>query len=894
MTEKNSKKTTTKKSMASKTRSMAKSLVQSITGAKSRAKARAKAEAEEKAATKAQTEARTRSRKKTKAKAEVEPKAKTPAKAKTKSKAKTGAKETASTKKKSSKRGRTGAKAGTGDSEKTGKAKTTAKTSKKTTAKTRSGGKPSADTGGKPKSRGTRGRGRAAEAKSRGRKSSKKPLIADPEAHLEASRYENPIASRQLLLTLIREQSAMTLEELLDHLKMKTDDEHEALRRRLRAMVRDGQLVQNRRGGYLSVEEEDLVRGRVIAHPDGFGFLVPEKGGDDLFLSAKQMQTLMHGDRAVVQISGIDRRGRREGAVISIIERANQFVVGRMFNESGICFVTPDSKRLPQNILLAADGLGGAQAGQIVKVEITQQPTFKRQAIGRVVSVIGDESDPGMEIEIAIHNHGLPHEWPEDVLAESGKLGAEVKEKDKQGRVDLRAIPLVTIDGVDARDFDDAVYCEPVGNGWRLLVAIADVAHYVKPGSALDRSAYERATSVYFPGRVIPMLPEEISNGLCSLNPDVDRLCMVCEMQIDEHGEIEKFKFYEAVFRSHARLIYDEVADAVVEKDEATRKRLKTLLPHLEDLYELYGAFMKARIKRGSIEFDSTETKINFTDDKRIESIKPFVRNDAHRIIEECMIAANVSAAKMILKHDLPALYRDHDRPDDDKIEDLRGFLSELDLRLGEPQRNVTSMDYAVITALLKGREDRHLVQTLLLRSLKQAVYKAENTGHFGLALSSYAHFTSPIRRYPDLLVHRALKHIIHKRKKSEYIYDPLQMATMGEHCSNNERRADEATRDAEFALKCDYMLDKIGQEFTAHVTAVVSFGLFVELDDYYVEGLIHITSLPKDYYQFDPVKHRLLGENRGMEFRLCDHVRVRVTNVDRGERRIDFELVKI
>ncbi|MDH3343583.1 MAG: VacB/RNase II family 3'-5' exoribonuclease, partial [Gammaproteobacteria bacterium] len=386
---------------------------------------------------------------------------------------------------------------------------------------------------------------------------------------------------------------------------------------------------------------------------------------------------------------------------------------------------------------------------------------------------------------------------------------------------------------------------------------------------------------------------EEISNGLCSLNPEVDRLCMVCEMQVDEYGEIEDYKFYEAVFQSHARLLYDEVADAVVEKIDSVREKLGSLVPHLEDLYKLYGAFMKARIQRGSIEFDSTETKIEFTDGKRIESIKPFIRNDAHRIIEECMIAANVCAAKMILKHELPALYRDHDRPDDDKIEDLRGFLSELDLKLGEPQRNVVSKDYSVLTEALKEREDKHLVQTLLLRSLKQAVYKAENTGHFGLALSSYAHFTSPIRRYPDLLVHRALKHIIHKRKKKDFIYDQARMASMGEHCSNNERRADEATRDAEFALKCDYMLDKIGQEFTAHVTAVVSFGLFVELDDYYVEGLIHITSLPKDYYQFDPLKHRLHGENSGREFHLCDSVKVCVTNVDRGERRIDFKLVK-
>ncbi len=743
---------------------------------------------------------------------------------------------------------------------------------------------------GKPRTK--RGRGKKPDNKSKGKRS-KKGSIVDPEAKSEAGRYENPIASRQLILKLINQHNAMTMKELLDQLDMNTDDQYEALRRRLRAMVRDGQLVQNRRGGYISVDEDDLIRGRVIGHPDGFGFLVPEEGGDDLFLSAKQMHTLLHGDRAVVQVAGIDRRGRREGAVISIIERANETFVGRLYDDNGIYSMTPDNKRITQDVFLPADALGGALADQIVKVEITQQPTFKKKMLGRVISVIGDESDPGMEIEIAIHNHGLPNEWPEGVLDESGRLGEEVREEDKQGRVDLRATPLVTIDGADARDFDDAVYCEPVGTGWRLLVAIADVAHYVQPDSALDTSAYDRATSVYFPGRVIPMLPEEISNGLCSLNPEVDRLCMVCEMQVDEHGEIEDYKFYEAVFQSHARLLYDEVADVVVEKVDSVRERLGSLVPHLEDLYALYGAFMKARIKRGSIEFDSTETIIDFTDDKRIASIKPFERNDAHRVIEECMIAANVCAAKMILKNELPALYRDHDRPDDDKIEDLRGFLSELDLKLGEPQRNVASKDYSVLTEALKEREDKHLVQTLLLRSLKQAVYKAENTGHFGLALSSYAHFTSPIRRYPDLLVHRALKHIIHKRKKGAFLYDQARMAAMGEHCSNNERRANEATRDAEFALKCDYMLDKIGQEFTAHVTAVVSFGLFVELDDYYVEGLIHITSLPKDYYQFDPLKHRLVGENSGREFHLCDSVTVRVTNVDRDERRIDFELVK-
>jgi len=729
------------------------------------------------------------------------------------------------------------------------------------------------------------------ESKLRNRKRNK---VVDPDASLEAKKYENPIASRTLILKLIRDHNAMTLSEMFEQLKMKSADQQEALRRRLGAMVRDGQLVQNRRGGYLSVEEADLIRGRVIAHRDGFGFLVPEEGGDDLFLSARQMRTLFHGDHAIVQVAGIDRRGRREGAVISVYERANQFLVGRLFIESGVAYMVPDNKRITQDILLPGDALGGAEQGQIVKVEIIKQPTFKRQAIGRVVEVIGDHMAPGMEIEMSIHNHGLPYEWPDGVESEAARLGGEVKKKDKEGRIDLRTIPLVTIDGEDARDFDDAVFCEPTKDGWRLLVAIADVAHYVKLNSALDQSAYERATSVYFPGRVIPMLPEEISNGLCSLNPDVDRLCMVCEMHVDNEGEVKDYSFFEAVFRSHARLTYDQVAEAVVEKDKAARKSMGDLLPHLESLYKLYGCFIKERHKRGSIEFDTTETKIEFTKDKRISSIKPLVRNDAHKIIEECMIAANVCAAKFILKHKLPCLYRVHDVPDDDKIEDLRGFLSELDLKLGEPRKKISSKDYADLTDQLKGREDSHLVQTLLLRSLKQAQYKPENTGHFGLSLSSYAHFTSPIRRYPDLLVHRAIKHIVNKRKNSDFAYDQKQMVGLGEHCSTNERRADEATRDAEFALKCDYMLDKVGNEFSAHVTSVLSFGLFVELDELYVEGLIHVTSLPKDYYEFDPVSHRLRGENRELEFRLCDAVTVRVSNVDRDARRIDFELVQV
>jgi len=729
------------------------------------------------------------------------------------------------------------------------------------------------------------------------KKAPEKRYKKDPDAALEAERYENPIASRKMILSEIKREGALSFQSLAEHLNIQSDDQLDALGRRLRAMVRDGQLVQNRRGGYLPVDESHLVRGRVIAHPDGYGFLVPETGGDDLFLHARQMRTLLHGDKAVVRVSGVDRRGRLEGAVISVFERANQFIVGRLFIESGVAVVVADNKRITQDILIPENAVNGAASGQIVKVEIIEQPTFKRQPIGKVVDVLGDHMSPGMEVDIAIHNYGLPHAFPENVLADADKWGSSVRNEDKQGRVDLRSVPLVTIDGEDARDFDDAVYCEPIDNqkntGWRLLVAIAEVAHYVQINSALDKEAYDRATSVYFPGRVIPMLPENLSNGLCSLNPEVDRLCLVCEMKISAQGEIDDYSFYEAVIKSHARLTYTKVADAIVERKPAALKAVGGLLPQLENLHAMYKKMEKARQKRGAIDFDTIETKFEFTDEMRIKNIHPLVRNDAHKIIEECMIAANICAARFITRYRIPSLYRVHEAPDDEKLEELRGFLGDLGLKLGAPSRKISPKDYAKLSSTIKKREDTHLIQTLMLRSMQQAVYRADNVGHFGLALKHYAHFTSPIRRYPDLLVHRAIKHIIHKRKKREFPYDQNTMNSFGEHCSTNERRADEATRDAEFAMKCEYMLDKVGTEFTARVTGVVSFGLFVELDEYYVEGLIHITSLPKDYYDFDPISHRLVGENRGMVFRLSDKVDVRLSNVDMDERRIDFELIK-
>ncbi len=731
------------------------------------------------------------------------------------------------------------------------------------------------------------------------KRSSKKHLIKrvltmkgaenDPDAKSEAKRYENPVASRTLLLKTITKKGMMTQSSVFKALKVREDQE-EGVSRRLGAMVRDGQLIQNRRGGYLPVDEKHFIRGHIIAHADGFGFLVPEEGGDDLFLSAKQMRSVLHGDLAIGAVTGVDRRGRREGSIISVHERANTTLVGRLFADDGVSYVVPDNKRITQNIMIPSDMFGDATPGQIVKVEITSQPTKRKQMVGKVIGIIGDHMAPGMEIEIAINNHSIPNEFPDAAMQQADKFGAEVKDKDKLGRLDLRSLSLVTIDGADARDFDDAVYCEPTDNGWRLLVAIADVAHYVDIGSPLDVEAYERATSVYFPGRVVPMLPEALSNGLCSINPDVDRMCMVCEMFINKEGEIDSYDFKEGVMRSHARLTYTQVAEAL--EDNSSGIISAEVFPHIVNLNNMYKSLDRARTNRGTIEFDTTETVINFTKDQRIESIRPSVRNDAHKIIEECMISANVCAAKYIAKSKSPCLYRVHEDPTDEKIEDLRGFLSDLDLKLGAPSRKITSSDYAELSAQIKQRDDFHMIQTLMLRSMKQAVYVAENSGHFGLALTHYAHFTSPIRRYPDLLVHRALKHIIRKHKKADYMYSQEKMVQMGEHCSNNERRANEATRDAEFALKCEYMLDKIGHDYDARITGVVGFGLFVELDEHFVEGLIHITNLPKDYYVFDPKTHQLVGENRGMQFGLNDKVRIRVARVDMDERKIDFELL--
>ncbi len=720
---------------------------------------------------------------------------------------------------------------------------------------------------------------------------SKKSDIKDPHAEREASKYETPIPSREYIMEVLEKSSGpMNREDIATAIKIEGETQIEALRRRLRAMERDGQLVFTRRGGYGLVSKMDLIRGRVIGHPDGFGFLVPEEGGDDLFIMARDMRALMHGDRIVAHVSGIDRRGRREAAVVEVLERAMKQVVGRLFIEGGVGFVSPDNKRLTQDILVPVELQAGATHGQMVTVEITEYPSKYRQAIGRVAEILGEHMAPGMEIDIAIRSHDLPQKLSPEAEAEAARFTEQVAEADKQARTDIRHLKLVTIDGEDARDFDDAVYCEPQGKGWRLIVAIADVSHYIKPGMALDASAHERGTSVYFPERVIPMLPEVISNGLCSLKPEVDRLCMVCEMQISEQGKLKQYQFYEAVMHSHARLTYNKVHQMIELGDQELRQQYADFITPLENLYALFDTLHAARVQRGAIEFDSTETRIVFGEDRKIESIVPVTRNNAHRLIEECMLMANVSAAQYLLENEIPALFRIHEKPGVEKLADLRLFLTEFGLTLGggdEPEPR----QYAKLLESLGERPDAHLIQTVMLRSMKQAVYSPDNVGHFGLAYTAYAHFTSPIRRYPDLLVHRAIRHLISGGTADDFRYSEGDMAAMGEHCSMTERRADEATRDAVDWLKCEFMLDKVGTDYDGIINSVLGFGLFVELQDIYVEGLVHITALKNDYYHFDPVAHLLVGEDSGQVYRLGDVIRIRVARVDLDDRKIDFIL---
>jgi ribonuclease R len=713
----------------------------------------------------------------------------------------------------------------------------------------------------------------------------------DPQFAQEQEKYGQAVPSRDFILEFLEQEGMpLTWEELRDAWDLGGEWEPEALRRRLRAMERDGQIIRNRRRGYGVIAKMDLVKGRVVGHPEGYGFLAPDTGGDDLFISPRQMRQLLHGDRAVMRVAGVDHRGRKEGALVEILERNTQRVVGRFFLESGIGFVAPDNKRLSQNIVVPPEWRGEANHGQIVIVELIEQPTKRSHPMGRVREVLGDHMAPGMEVRIAIASHGIPTEWPAPVTEEASQFNPEVPESAKAGRWDLRDLPLVTIDGVTARDFDDAVYCERRGNNWRLIVAIADVSWYVRQGTALDGEAQHRGNSVYFPEQVIPMLPEALSNGLCSLNPQLDRLCMACDMTINSEGKIIRSRFAEAVMRSHARLTYDAVATMLIERDEHVRGQYRGLLPHLEQLHALYQVLKQAREQRGAIDFETQETVIEYGPERKIERIVPVERNDAHRLIEECMIAANVAAARFLQRQRMSGLYRIHEGPKEEKLEKLRGFLGELGLWLGGGDKP-SAKDYAALLERVRERPDFHLIQTVMLRSLSQAVYSPNNLGHFGLSLEAYTHFTSPIRRYPDLLTHRAIRHGLQGGKAKDFAYGHHNMVNLGEQCSMTERRADEAVWDTVGWLKCEFMMDKVGEIFDGVVSAVTSFGLFVELKAIYVEGLVHITALHNDYYHFDPVGHRLRGERGGRVYRLGDALRVRVARVDLDDRKIDFEL---
>ena len=707
----------------------------------------------------------------------------------------------------------------------------------------------------------------------------------DPFLAREQQRYEFPLPSREWVIEILEAEGVpLSIAVLAEKLSIRAD-EYEFFERRLKAMARDGQVLINRRGAVCVAEKLELVKCRVEAHKDGFGFAVPldkQPKQADFVLYERQMRDLMHGDIVTVRPAGVDRRGRREGQVLDIIERAQTDVVGRFYIERGVAIMEPEDKRLVQPILLEPDSVAELQpkSGQVVSAKIESYPHNHQPAVARLSEVLGDYADSGMEIEIAVRKHRLPHEFSDDCLRAASKIPEKVRPSDRKGREDLRDLPLLTIDGETARDFDDAVFAEKIGRNYRLVVAIADVSHYVRPDDAIDKDAYQRATSVYFPRRVIPMLPESLSNGICSLNPDVERLCMVCDMTITYAGNVKEYRFYPAVMRSHARLTYTQVWQWLEGGGDYPHKE------QLETLHKLFHILQSKRHKRGAMEFETVETQMLFDDKGKIERIVPVVRNDAHKLIEECMLAANVCAADFLLKHKHHGLFRNHLGPTQEKLTALHEQLALLGLSLGGGDKPMPK-HYAELADKIADRPDRELIQTMLLRSMQQAVYEARNEGHFGLAYEHYAHFTSPIRRYPDLMVHRAIKAILEGGA-----YAPQSWNEAGVHTSACERRADEASRDVENWLKTYYMRDKVGEVFGGRISGMANFGLFVTLDDIYIEGLVHISDLGEDYFNYRPEVMRIEGERSGIRFEMGDRVVVKVARADLDTSKIDLTLI--
>lgn len=711
---------------------------------------------------------------------------------------------------------------------------------------------------------------------------------ADPHAEREAQRYETPIPSRELILEVMQAQGIPLYEQQFYALLEITEEEQPIFNRRLNAMEREGQILRNRRGAFCISDKLDLIAGTVQGHADGFGFVIPddkEKFPEDVFIGPKEMAQVLHGDHVMVRIAGVDRKGRPEGKLVEVLERRTQQLVGRVVRASGVTIVAAEDKRVNQDILVPYHLDMDAKPGQVVTVLLTEQPSATNQPMGKIVEILGNYADSGMEIEIALRKHNLPHEFPQAAINQAEAYPKLVQPKDYEGRVDLRELPLITIDGETARDFDDAVFAEPQGKGWRVVVAIADVSFYVQPKDALDKEAYARGNSVYFPRRVIPMLPEALSNGLCSLNPEVERLCMVCDMQVNHLGVVKQYKFYPSVMHSKARMTYTKVYDILQNPDSELAQEYAWLKPHLDHLYSVYQAMLGQRKKRGAIEFETSDTVMEFNDQGKIERIVPTERNEAHKLIEECMLAANVCAADFLLKNEHPALYRVHEGPTPEKLELLREFMAGVGFSVGGGDKP-HAKDYGKLLAAIKARPDAELLQTVLLRSMQQAVYSPDNLGHFGLAYDAYAHFTSPIRRYPDLLVHRAIKAVLQGNQ-----YKAGSWQELGEHCSMTERRADDATRDVTDWLKCFYMQDKIGEVFAGTISGVTPFGVFVALDDVYIEGLVHVTELGNDYFHHDKAQHAMVGERSGKRFQLGDRLTIQVARVDLETTKIDFVL---
>jgi ribonuclease R len=702
-------------------------------------------------------------------------------------------------------------------------------------------------------------------------------------------KYKHPIPSRNELLDhLNRAGRPLRPDSILSDLGLKGLRMRALLLETLQKMVRAGQIIENRRGEFCLAEKLELLTGTVSGHSDGFGFVRRDDGDEDVYLSAREMRSLIDGDRVAIKLVGKDRRGRAEGRVVEVLERGLSEVAGQFIRERGIGIVVPDNPKISHRILIPKGESASSKPGQIVVARIVDYPTDVEQPTGKVIRIIGEPEKKGIATDIAIHAHGIPTAWPKEARDSAKKFGRTVPASAKKGRVDLREVPLVTIDGQDARDFDDAVFCEPSGNGWRLVVAIADVAYYVQEGTALDTEAIKRGTSVYFPDRVVPMLPEVLSNGLCSLNPNVDRLCMVCDMKVSTNGKITRSRFYEGLMRSAARLTYSQVNGLL--SDEKGHGVSAHIVGPLADLHSLYKAFAKARRRRGAIELDIPQTRIELDGNGSVKAIRSVPRNDAHRLIEECMIAANVQAAKFLRRHRVAGLYRIHAKPDPDRFDELRHFLVSLGLKVPHSE-HVEPQQFSRILTQVRGRPDADAISMAMLRSLAHAEYSPRNIGHFGLSLDAYAHFTSPIRRYPDLLVHRAIRHVVRGGKAGNYGYDGASMERLGAISSAHEGRAEDATREVEAWLKCQYMSDKIGEDFDGVITGVTNFGVFVQIAAIQIDGLVHVTSLLNDYYHFDPREMCLVGERTGRRYGLGDNLRVTVARVDLESKRIDFRL---